>query len=131
MVAGSLIAAIGMVLFARVRPGATFLNAILPAALVFAVGLSLLVAPLTTVALTSLGAKRAGLASGVNNAVARVADLIATAVIPFAAGLGGSRSLSVSTLVNGFTKAMFTSAGLCGLGTVIAALTMPGHPDRS
>jgi EmrB/QacA subfamily drug resistance transporter len=127
MVAGSLIAAIGMVLFARVRPGGTFLNAILPAALVFGVGLSLLVAPLTTVALTSLGAKRAGLASGVNNAVARVAGLVATAVIPFAAGLGASQSLSGGTLVNGFTRAMFISAGLCAVGTVIAAFTMPGH----
>ena len=129
MVAGSLIAAGGMLLFARVRPGATFLNAVLPAAVVFGVGLSMLVAPLTTVALTSLGEKRAGLASGVNNSVARVAGLLATAVIPFAAGLGGAQSLSGATLVNGFTKAMFISAGLCAVGTVIAALTMPGHAE--
>lgn len=127
MVAGSLIAAIGMTLFARVRPGGTILNAVLPAAFVFGVGLSLLVAPLTTVALTSLGQKRAGLASGVNNSVARVAGLIATAVIPFAAGLSGAQSLSGNTLVNGFTRAMFICAGLCAIGTVISAFTMPGH----
>jgi EmrB/QacA subfamily drug resistance transporter len=132
MVAGTLVAAVGMVLFARVRPGSTFLGAILPAAIVFGIGLSLLVAPLTTVALTSLGAKNAGLASGVNNAVARVAGLVATSVIPFAAGLGGTQSLSGSTLVNGFGRAMFISAGLCAAGTLIAAFTMPGHAeDRS
>lgn len=129
MVAGSLIAAVGMVLFSRVRPGGTFLTAVLPAAVVFGAGLSLLVAPLTTVALTSLGERRAGLASGVNNSVARVAGLLATAIIPFAAGLGASRRLSGITLVNGFTRAMFISAGLCAVGTVIAAFTMPGHPE--
>ncbi|HXV17222.1 MAG TPA: DHA2 family efflux MFS transporter permease subunit [Gemmatimonadaceae bacterium] len=129
MVAGSLVAAIGMVLFARVRPGAGFLNSVLPAAVVFGTGLSLLVAPLTTVALTSLGEKRAGLASGVNNAVARVAGLIATAVVPFAAGLGGSQSLSGSTLVGGFTRAMFICAGMCAVGSVIAAFTMPGKAE--
>jgi len=130
MVAGSLIAAVGMVLFARVRPGGTFLGSVLPAAAAFGCGLSLLVAPLTTVALTSLGEKRAGLASGVNNAVARVAGLIATAVIPLAAGLGGAQSLSGSTLVSGFTKAMFISAGMCAVGSVIAAGTMPGNAKR-
>lgn len=131
MVAGSLIAAIGMALFARVRPGGTFLSAVLPAAIVFGVGLALLVAPLTTVALTSLGEERAGMASGVNNSVARVAGLIATAVIPLAAGLSGSQSLSGSTLVNGFTRAMFICAGMCAVGTVIAAFTMPAHAESA
>ncbi len=131
MVAGSLIAAVGMVLFARVRPDGTFPRSVLPAAVVFGVGLSLLVAPLTTVALTSLGEKRAGLASGVNNAVARVAGLIATAVIPFAAGLSGAQSLSGSTLVSGFSRAMFICAGMCAVGTVIAAFTMSGQGQKA
>jgi hypothetical protein len=88
------------------------------------VGLSVLVAPLTTVALASLGEKKAGLASGVNNAVARVAGLLATAIIPFAAGLGGAQSLSGPTLVNGFTRAMFICAGLCASGGAIAMVTI-------
>jgi MFS family permease len=126
MVGGSLVAAVGMALFARVRPGATYVGSVLPAAIVFGTGLSLLVAPLTTVALTSLGEKRAGLASGVNNAVARVAGLLATAIIPLAAGLGGVQSLAGPGLVEGFTRAMFISAGLCAAGSAIAAFTMPG-----
>jgi EmrB/QacA subfamily drug resistance transporter len=124
MTCGSVVAAIGMVLFARVQPGAGYWTSVLPAAIVFGVGLSVLVAPLTTVALASLGEKKAGLASGVNNAVARVAGLLATAIIPFAAGLGGAQSLSGPTLVNGFTRAMFICAGLCASGGVIAMVTI-------
>jgi len=124
VVGGSLIAAVGMLLFALVRPGADYLTSVLPAAAVFGAGLALLAAPLTTVALTSLGEERAGLASGVNNSVARVAGLLATAVIPFAPGLGGAQSLSGSTLINGFTRAMFICAALCAAGSVIAAYTM-------
>ena len=117
-----------MALFARVQPGASYWTSVLPAAVVFGIGLSSLVAPLTTVALSSLGEKRAGLASGVNNAVARVAGLLATAIVPFAAGLGGSQSLSGNTLVQGFTRAMFICAGLCAFGGAISLATMKGAP---
>src|SRR4029079_16893536 len=55
MVGGSLVAAAGMLLFARVKPGAHYLTTVLPAALVFGVGLSCFVAPLTSVALSALG----------------------------------------------------------------------------
>jgi hypothetical protein len=124
MAGGCMVAAIGMVLFARVQPGAGYWTSVLPAAIVFGVGLSVLVAPLTTVALASLGETKAGLASGVNNAVARVAGLLATAIIPFAAGLGGVQSLSGPTLVNGFTRAMIICAWLCASGSAIAMVTI-------
>jgi EmrB/QacA subfamily drug resistance transporter len=131
MVGGSLVAAVGMLLFALVRPGATYLTSVLPAAIVFGVGLSFLVAPLTTVALTSLGETKAGLASGVNNSVARLAGLLATAIIPLAAGLGGAQNLSGATLVNGFVRAMFICAGLCAVGSVISLFTMSGRGQAS
>ncbi len=127
MTGGSLLAAVGMLLFALVRPGTSYLTSVLPAVLVFGVGLSLLVAPLTSVALTALGQKRAGLASGVNNSVARVAGLLATAIIPLAAGLGGAQNLSGATLANGFVRAMFICAGLCATGSVISLFTMRGR----
>ena len=130
MVGGSLVAAIGMLLFARVRPDTTYVTSVLPAAIVFGIGLSFLVAPLTTVALASLGETRAGLASGVNNSVARLAGLLATAVIPLAAGLGGAQSLSGATLANGFMRAMFICAGLCAVGSVISLFTMSGRVSR-
>jgi EmrB/QacA subfamily drug resistance transporter len=127
MAGGAFVAAIGMVLFILARPGANYLTSVLPAAVVFGIGLSVLVAPLTTVALISLGENRAGLASGVNNYVARLAGLLATAIVPLAAGLGGPQSLSGPTLAKGFTNAMFICAGLCAAGSVIALLTIGGR----
>jgi hypothetical protein len=62
-----------------------------------------------------------------NNAVARIAGLLATAIVPLAAGLGGAQSLSGATLANGFTRAMFVCAGLCAAGSVISLVTMDGR----
>lgn len=126
MVIGSLIAAGGMVLFTRVRPGASYTTSVLPAAVVFGIGLACLVAPLTSVALGALGEERAGLASGVNNAVARLAGALAIAAIPLAAGLGGVRELDGAALSSGFARAMVICAGLCAAGSALALLTIDG-----
>jgi EmrB/QacA subfamily drug resistance transporter len=132
MVAGSLMAAAGMLLFARVTPGAHYATSVVPAAMVFGIGLACLVAPLTSVALSALGEKRAGLASGVNNAVARIAGLLAIAGIPLAAGLGGVRELGGGAVSSGFVRAMIICAALCAAGGAIAALTIRGaEPGRS
>lgn len=128
MVAGSLTAAAGMLLFTRVGPGAGFLTTVLPAAVVFAFGLAWLVTPLTAVALGALGPARAGLASGVNNAVARLAGLLAVTGIPLAAGLSGTGALSPQALNEGFSRAMLVCAALCIAGSIVAAFTIPGAP---
>jgi EmrB/QacA subfamily drug resistance transporter len=124
MVVGSLIAAGGMLLFTRVQPGARYATSVLPAAIVFGIGLACFVAPLTAVALAALGEERAGLASGVNNAVARLAGLLAVAGLPLAAGLGGMQQLSGTAVSNGFTRAMIICAALCATGSVIAWVTI-------
>lgn len=126
MTGGSLVAAAGMLLFTRVQPGAPYATSVLPAAIVFGVGLSSLVAPLTSVALGALGERRAGLASGVNNAVARLAGLLAVAVLPLAAGLGGVQELRGSVFAGGFARGMMICAALCAAGSVIAAVTIRG-----
>jgi EmrB/QacA subfamily drug resistance transporter len=126
MAVGSLIAAGGMLLFTRVKPGAHYATSVLPAAVVFGIGLACFVAPLTSVALSALGEKRAGLASGVNNAVARLAGLLAVAGIPLAAGLGGVHELAGAAISNGFTRAMIICAALCATGSAIAAVTISG-----
>lgn len=131
MAGGSLVAAIGMLLFARVRPGANYLTTLLPALIVFGIGLGVLVAPLTTVALRSLGERRAGIASGVNNATARLAGLLATAAIPVAAGLGGSRQPTGPALASAFSRAMIISAALCAVGALIAATMISGKKAKS
>lgn len=128
---GSLIAAIGMLLFIRVKPGTTYMTSVLPALIVFGIGLGLLVAPLTTAALRSLGEKRAGIASGVNNAAARLAGLLATAAIPVAAGLGGSRQPRGPALAAAFPRAMMISAALCAAGALVAAVMIRGKQVES
>jgi len=126
MAIGSLIAGIGMLLFIRVRPQASYITTTLPALIVFGTGLGLLVAPLTSAALQSLGAKRAGIASGVNNAAARLAGLLATASIPVAAGIGGSHEPRGALLASAFVRAMIISAALCGIGALVALILIRG-----
>jgi hypothetical protein len=81
MSVGPLIAGGGLLLFIRVGAGADYVSQVLPAILVFGLGLAMTVAPLTATVLGSVEAGHSGLASGVNNAVARVASLIAIAAI--------------------------------------------------
>jgi MFS family permease len=81
MAAGPVIAGAGMLLMLRVGPGADYVTELLPALVVFGFGLSLTVAPLTAAVLASVEDSRSGIASGVNNAVSRVAGLLAIAVL--------------------------------------------------
>jgi EmrB/QacA subfamily drug resistance transporter len=131
MAVGSLLAAIGMLLFVRVKPGSSYLGAVIPALLVFGIGLGLLVAPLTAVALRSLGEWRAGIASGVNNATARLAGLLAAAAIPVAAGIGGATQPRGAVLQSGFVKSTVISAVLCAIGAVVAAFMIDGAKKHS
>ncbi len=80
MGAGPLVAACGLLLFQRVGVEADYLSEVLPPLLVFSVGLSMTVAPLTAAVLAG-SERQAGIASGVNNAIARVAGLLGTASV--------------------------------------------------
>jgi len=132
MTVGALIAAGGMLLFARVQPGASYLGTVLPATIVFGLGLSILVAPLTSAVLSAVQERDTGIASGINNAVARLAGLIATAALPLAAGLGGAAKLEGAAYAAGYARAMLISAGLCAIGAVVALITARnGHPSRT
>jgi len=82
MTAGPLIAGLGILSLYRLSPShASYLTVVLPGVIVFAAGLTLLVAPLTTTVMTSVADESSGIASGINNAVARVAGLIVIAVL--------------------------------------------------
>jgi EmrB/QacA subfamily drug resistance transporter len=78
---GPLVAAAGLAMFLRVDAEVDYVSELLPALLVFALGLSMTVAPLTATVLADADEKNAGIASGVNNAIARVASLIAIAAV--------------------------------------------------
>ena len=79
MAAGPLIGACGLLLALRIGTSPGYFSEVLPAVVVFALGLSLTVAPLTTTVLAGIETDRAGIASATNNALARVAGLLATA----------------------------------------------------
>ncbi|MEA2390782.1 MAG: hypothetical protein QOK31_891 [Solirubrobacteraceae bacterium] len=81
MGAGPLVAATGLLLFMRLGTSVDYVRDVLPAVLVFALGLSMTVAPLTAAVLAGVEQSDAGIGSAVNNAVARVAGLLATAAI--------------------------------------------------
>jgi EmrB/QacA subfamily drug resistance transporter len=81
MSAGPLTVGVGLLGFARLDERADYLGAVLPAAVVFGLGLAMTVAPLTATVLEAADRRFAGIASGVNNAVARVAGLLAIAAV--------------------------------------------------
>lgn len=124
LTAGAIIAALGMALFTRLRPGADVVAVLLPAVLVLGFGLAILVAPLTATALGALDDEHAGLASGVNNAVARLAGLLATAALPLAAGVGASDVAHPGAFTAGFQRAMWINAAVCAAGGVVAWLSL-------
>jgi hypothetical protein len=78
---GPLVAGAGLLLFMRLGRDVDYLTDVLPAALVFALGLSMTVAPLTAAVLAAVDEHRSGVASGINNAIARVAGLLAIAAV--------------------------------------------------
>ena len=81
MTLGPIVAGVGMLLFMRVDTDASYAADVLPAVLVFGLGLSATVAPLTATVLDSVAERRVGIASGINNGVSRVAGLLAIAVL--------------------------------------------------
>ncbi len=121
---GPLVVACGLLLYLRVEPGASYAAAVLPAVLVFGGGLSLIVAPLTATVLAAADEEHAGVASGVNNAVARTAQLLAVAAVPLVARLDPGGSLEAGSLVVGFHRAVVAAAALVALGGVVAFLTI-------
>jgi EmrB/QacA subfamily drug resistance transporter len=135
MTTGTLICAVGLLLMLRIGLHASYVTDVLPAVTVFAIGLTLTVAPLTATVLASADVRHAGVASGVNNAVARAAGLLAVAGLPALAGLGEASYHSAPQFNTGFDKAMIISAGLLVAGSVVSALTIrsnvlnqPGGP---
>jgi EmrB/QacA subfamily drug resistance transporter len=121
---GPMIIAAGLLLMTRIGPGDSYVGYVLPAVLVFAAGLTLVVAPVTATVLAAVADRNAGIASGINNAVSRVGGLLAVAVLPLVAGLTGDRFYDPSAMTSGFHTAMIVCAALSALGGLFAWLTI-------
>jgi EmrB/QacA subfamily drug resistance transporter len=128
MTVGPLLVAAGVVLLGRIGHGGDYLTDVLPAVVVFGLGLATTVAPLTATALASVPAGRSGVASAVNNDVARSGGLIAIAVLPAAAGIGELTYLDPGAFAAGFRTACYLAAGVCVVGGLLAAATIGGRP---
>jgi EmrB/QacA subfamily drug resistance transporter len=121
---GPILIALGMLLMRGIDIGDSYIEAVLPPIVVFGLGLTLVVAPITATVLAAADPNHAGVASGVNNAVARTAQLAAVAVFPLIAGISGSDYQNPAALAEGFDTAMLAGAVLSAAGGVLAWLTI-------
>jgi MFS family permease len=117
---GPIVVAIGMLMMSAIDAGDSYVSDVLPGVVVFGLGLSLVVAPVTITVLAAADPRQAGIASGVNNAVARTAGLLAVAVLPLIAGLSGSDYQDPDAIADGFTIGMTVAAVLAAAGGVLA-----------
>jgi MFS family permease len=124
----------------RINPGDSYVATVLPAVVVFGLGLTLVVAPVTATVMAAVVPANSGIASGVNNAVARVAGLLAVAVVPVIAGLTGDKFYDPGKMTHGFHVGMVVGAVLSVLGAIVAWTTIssdvlheeegvPGEPE--
>jgi EmrB/QacA subfamily drug resistance transporter len=124
MAAGTAISGAGLLLMTRIGAHASYILDVFPAVAVFAVGLTLTVAPLTATVLASADVRHAGVASGVNNAVARAAGLLAVAGLPAVVGLSAASYHLPAAFNTGFDRACVVCAALLFAAAVLSALTI-------
>lgn len=132
---GPFLLAVGMLMMGAIPATAGYLTGVLPSLVVFGIGLTLTVTPVTAAVLAAIDDDHSGLASGINNAAARTAQLLAIAVLPVAAGLSGGAFIDPAAFAPGFARAMAVAAGLSLAGAVIAwfGITQPltGSPAEA
>ena len=124
MTVGPIVAGAGLVLLVRVGTGSSYVGAVLPAMVVFGLGLSLTVAPLTSTVLAAVGDEHAGVASAVNNDVSRVGGLLAVAALPVLAGISARAYSHPAELASGFHTAMWITGAMCVAGGLVALVTI-------
>jgi EmrB/QacA subfamily drug resistance transporter len=123
---GPIVMAAGVLLYLRIGANPSYVLDVLPGVLVFGVGLTLMVAPLTATVLAAVPDEHAGIASGVNNAVARAGSLLAVAALPVVVGLHGDQYADPVAFNDAFRMAMMICAGLLVAGGAVAWFTI--HP---
>ncbi len=130
MSVGPVLVGAGIILLARATTPGSYWVQVFPAVLLFGSGLAVTVAPLTSTAMGAAPAEHSGIASAVNNTVARAAGLFAVALLPALAGLSGAAGLMPAELAAGFRTAVFIAGITCAAGGLIAVLTIT-NPRRT
>lgn len=122
MTVGPLVTAAGLALYGGIGPGSTYVGDVLPGVLVFGLGMAITVAPLTSAVMGAVSVEHVGVGSAVNNAVARLAGLLAVAALPALVGIDPSGT--AASVDGGFTMAMQICAVLAACGGVTSWLTI-------
>jgi EmrB/QacA subfamily drug resistance transporter len=124
MTVGPMVAALGVLSLARIGPDASYLVDVLPGTIGLGLGLSLTVAPLTATVLGAVETRHAGIASGVNNAVARAAGLLAVAAVPLVAGITAQVYADPVAFGQAASRAIVACAVLLAVGGLLSWLTV-------
>jgi hypothetical protein len=131
MTVGPVLCATGTLLLSRVGPGASYVVDVFPGITVFALGLASLVSPLTVTVLAAVPDSHAGVASGINNAVARAGSLLAVAALPALVGLGGQQYADPQALTGGYRRALVVAAAMLLLGGAVSWFGLRGTGRRT
>lgn len=125
---GALLIAAGLVGMSRLEPASGYWTDVLPALVVFGLGLAAVVAPVTSAVLAAAEDGREGVASGINNALSRTGQLLAVATVPWVAGLEGDDLVEPAAMAAGFPRAMLVLAAIAAAGGVLSWLTVSSKP---
>jgi len=128
MSVGPVVVGAGLLLLTRAAHPGSYVTQVLPAVVVFGAGLAITVAPLTSTALGAAPSEHAGVASAVNNVVARAGGLLAVAVLPLLAGITGAAALEPLHFAAGFRTAMVIAGLTCAAGGLLAAAAITNPP---
>jgi EmrB/QacA subfamily drug resistance transporter len=124
LTAGAVLTGTGLVMMAQIHAGDRYLPAVLPPLTVFGLGLAALITPITATVLASVDREHAGIASAVNNALSRLGQMIAVAVLPLAAGLSGAAFTNPAAMAAGFPIAMTVAAAASFAAALLAWATI-------
>ena len=124
MTVGPTVAGIGFVVLSTIGPGTSYWTGVVPGVAIVGLGMAFTVAPLSTAVLAAVDDHHKGLGSGVNNAVSRVAGLLAVALLPVLAGFATAGTTGGPTFNAGYERAMVIAGVLCWIGGVVAFATI-------
>lgn len=127
---GPLVSAAGIALLTRIDSDVNYVLDVIVPTTVFGAGLTLMVTPLTATVLAAVPDEVVGLASGVNNALARTAGLLAVAAVPLVGGLGGTGLTDPVLVVDGFSTLMWSCVVLLLAGSLMAWFGVPPKEEQ-